>query len=221
MKIRSIARSGTPKAPATPASRPVRTRPQLRDPRLAIGILLVAAAVALGIYLMKAVDSRVGVWAASSTLTPGTSLAGNVVKVDVHEDVAGNYLSADAEPSGSVTRTVGEGELIARSATSRDDGEHTTRSIVLPLGTELPKSAVRGASVDVWFIPRAVPGKTGGEPLIIAPGAIIEQVHEASTLGVRAHGSIEVSVTAENVPAVLSALAEQGLIAVVPQGGTL
>lgn len=203
------------------ASRVVAMRPSLRDPRLAVGIILVAAAVALGIYLVNAVDHRVGVWAATSTLTPGSELRGNVERAEVHADVASHYLSAEDEPRGSVTRTVGKGELIARSATSTDEGQEKTRSVVIPLGTQLPQQASRGSVVDVWFIPRATPGSEGAEPEIIAAGAIIEQVHTAGGLGVNNHGSLEVSVREDNVAAVLKALAGNGMMSVVPQGGTL
>ena len=85
----------------------------------------------------------------------------------------------------------------------------------------MPQQASRGSVVDVWFITRATPGSEASDPEIIAAGAIIEQVHTAGGLGVNNHGSIEVSVREDNVAAVLKALAGNGVMSVVPQGGTL
>ncbi|MDO5700717.1 MAG: hypothetical protein Q4P36_04510 [Bowdeniella nasicola] len=196
----------------------MRARERWRDPRIAIGLILIVLSVVVATSVMRAMDHRVEVWAARTTLTPGTDLAGNVTTAKVHADLAALYLPAASDSSGSVTRTVGAGELISRSAVTRDSAEHATRSIVLPLGTALPEHAERGTVVDVWFLPQAIPGKDAPEPRIVAPGALIEHRHEPEGIGVRAFGTVEVSVPEGEVPAVLAALAAKGLIAVVPAG---
>ena len=107
------------RAPASSAAR-VTQRSMLKDPRFTVGIVLVVLAVTAGIWLVRAADQRVPVWAAERTLTPGAQLSGNVRLARVHPDIADRYLPGSAEPRGSVTRTIGEGELVARSATTTD-----------------------------------------------------------------------------------------------------
>ncbi|MDO4607262.1 MAG: hypothetical protein Q4B12_08080 [Bowdeniella nasicola] len=193
----------------------------LKDPRFLIGVLLVIGAVALGTWLVQRADERVPVWAASEPLTPGTPLTGHVTTVSVHPDVAHLYLPATQPADGTATRSIGSGELIARTAISTDAPEAPTRSVVIPLGTALPTNAGRGYSVDIWLVPQSTVHKDDVEPRILTAGAIIEKVHTADSPLASNHGAIEVAVPAEDVSAVLAGLADQGLLTVVPQGGRL
>src|SRR3954469_23791732 len=86
------------------------------DPRLLIGLLLVAVSVGGVVILVSAADRTVAVLAAGGTLSPGERAGGDeLVVIHVRLDQATTrYLTADDIPDGGivVTRTVGEGELI-------------------------------------------------------------------------------------------------------------
>lgn len=103
----------------TPTARRL-TKPSWKDTRLIIGVLLVLLSIVIGAMAFRAADDRVGVWAASRTLTPGESIgAADLERVDVQlGDAAATYLrSGQALPDGAVIdRELRPGELVPRSA---------------------------------------------------------------------------------------------------------
>lgn len=194
----------------------VNSRPAWKDPRFAVGIILVALAVALGAWVVSLLDARTTVWAADKTLTEGTALDGNVIEAHVHPDVAASYLPATSKPAGVVTRTVGAGELIATSAIATTS-DINTRSVVIPLGTALPHHVKAGSIVDVWFVP-ANAMRENLQAHMLASGVIIEKIHESAGLVTQQHGSVEVRVAPDDVATLLAGIGAQGFIAVVPLG---
>ena len=87
-------------------------RPTWRDPRLLIGIALIALSVVSVGSMVRSADTTVPHYAASEVLTPGTVLTqANVVVTRVRVS-QGEYLGADADaPWGQVvTRVVEPGE---------------------------------------------------------------------------------------------------------------
>ena len=95
-------------------------RPSWRDPRLGVGVLLVAGSVALGSWTVAQADHTVTVLAAASVLAPGEQLEEEdlvATQVSVPE-VADTYLTPETELAEDlvVLRTVGEGELVPLAA---------------------------------------------------------------------------------------------------------
>ena len=110
IEVRS--RGGT--APASPAA--VRAgHPRWRDPRLVVGIAVVAVCTLLGARLVGGADDTVGVWSARAALSAGEPVvAADLVRREVRfadQDAADAYLSADSPlPSGArLARAVGAG----------------------------------------------------------------------------------------------------------------
>lgn len=138
-------------APATRVS-----RAGWRDPRLWIGLLLVAGSVVLGARVLAAADDTVAVWAVADDLGVGSALTeDDLVAVRVRfEDATelDRYFPADQPlPSGQVlVRGVGAGELLPRAAVGDGEAVGTVR---LPLDIEphrVPPGVDAGSVVDVW-----------------------------------------------------------------------
>ena len=140
------------------AQGPVRSarlrRPSWRDPRLAVGAALVLGSVVLGVSVVAAADDTVPVFAAGTTVVPGTALTAaelDVVRVrlDGSDDL---YLRADSGlPDGAVAvRTVGAGEMVPRSAVGRADSL-ASRPVTVPIEGPLPTDLGPGVLVDVWI----------------------------------------------------------------------
>ncbi|WP_277209834.1 hypothetical protein [Isoptericola croceus] len=208
-------------APAAPRLR----RPTWRDPRLVVGIVLVAVAVALGSWVVSNADRTVPVYVAAGTLTPGEPVDESRLRVvDVNLGVeADRYLRADAAlPAGQVAlRVVSDGELVAHSAVG-DAGSVDVRSVAVPVGAGLSERITEGAVVDLWFVPAATLDTAGStdEPEPLVTGVVVEQVDAAAGgLVVADRGTLHVLVGSEELPAVLAALGADGTVTVVPVAG--
>ena len=83
-----------PDAPAATRHR----RPGWRDPRIALGVVILAASIVGGARLFAAADNTVPVWAAAGDLGADVPLQlGDVVRVRVHfaeQTLAERYLGA-------------------------------------------------------------------------------------------------------------------------------
>ncbi len=134
------------------------TRPGWRDPRLWVGILIVAVSVVAGARLLAAADDTVSVWAAARDMGAGDSgTAGDLVVRRVRfGEAAGldHYFGAGATlPSGlQLLRGIGAGELLPRTAVGpvRDDG-----LVQLPVAVDgelVPPSVAAGSVVDVYVL---------------------------------------------------------------------
>jgi len=196
-------------------------RPSWRDPRLGIGLVLVAGSVALGSWAVGTASATVPVYAATRALTPGVELRDAVALVEVTPRVADAYLGAGADLGATVDRVVLPGELVPVSAVVAAD-EVALRSIVIPAGARLPDGVRAGARVDLWFNPDPPSGaSTPATPAHIVAGDVVVQsvVEEQSVLGGGGFGSVQVLGGDEVLPALLQAMSADGSLVVVPRGG--
>lgn len=201
-------------------------RPTWRDPRLGVGLLLVAAAVALGTWAVRDAAATVEVYAARDALTPGDAVDADALavrEVRLGEDESLYHLVADGVPDGAVvTRTVGAGELVPRSAVGEADAVDL-RPVVVPLGLAVPADLGPGTVVDLWVTP---PGQAAGvgqqtaaapEPALLAAELVVaEVVKDDSVLSGSTGTSVELLVPRLDLPDVLAALSSDGQLVAVP-----
>jgi hypothetical protein len=150
-------------APAEPVPAARVSRPGWRDPRLWVGVAIVAASVVAGARLMASADDTVGVWALSHDAGRGEALdADDLVlrQVRLPGDTMSGYFAADDPlPTGTVLdRPIGAGARLPRTAlvTSADAG-----LVDLPISVDpeqVPPQVHAGATVDVYAVgERATP----------------------------------------------------------------
>lgn len=205
-------------APVAPRLR----RPTWRDPRLLVGIVIVALAVALGSWAVSSAGRTMPVYAADGVLTPGTPLdADRLRAVDVRLGAAAeHYLRADEPlPDGLVARTVVEdGELVSRTALGPAD-DVDVRSVAVPVSTGLSDRIRSGAVVDLWYVPEAGDDDAAA-PTALVSAVVVEQVDTGdSGLVVTSGATLHVLVSTADLPGVLAALGADGTIAVTPVAG--
>lgn len=208
-------------------------RPTWRDPRLALGIVLVAGSVALGSWAVSTAGRTVAVYAAAGPLTPGETLdmsALRTVEVRLGAQEDDYFVAGEAVPEDLVAlRVVGDGELVPRSAVG-DAAELAVRPVAISVTGGLSDRVTDGALVDIWFVPD--PDTTRGdggaakdvapvsEPHELVGQVVVAQVAEASsTLVTGGATTLHVLVPTGSLPEVLGALAAEGEIAVVPVAG--
>ncbi|QCB93175.1 hypothetical protein [Cellulomonas shaoxiangyii] len=215
-----------------PAPAAVRLRrPGWRDPRLLVGLVLIAASVALGSWAVGTAQRTVPVWVARDALTPGDALrTGDLVVADVRLGAAaGGYLRADTGlPQDSVVlRTVGAGELVPVASVGAADALEV-RPVAVPLSAPASRGLVPGASVDVWWTPAGADAvEDGGEaaegagPRQLAGGLTVAEVSAPDgAFGSGGARSVHLLVPVDDLPAVLAALAGDGVVDVVPVPGS-
>lgn len=205
-------------------------RPSWRDPRLGVGVLLVAVAVVLGSWAVSSASQTVDVFATDTPLTPGDtlsveSLRPQAVRPDGLEDA---YLPvADGLPADSVvTRVVGAGELVPATAVG-GAAEIELRPVVLDLDPVAAAGVRKGATVDLWLTePAGIGGveevEARAEPTLLAAGLVVAGLVDSDSIFAGTGGSaVQVLVPQGELPEVLAARSGGGAIVVVPvPGGT-
>lgn len=138
----------------TPPAAARATRPGWRDPRLWIGVAIVAVSVVAGARLLAAADDTVTVWAAADDLARGAAVsAGDLetrqVRFAEAADLDHYYQADDSLPADArLLRGVGRGELLPRAAV----GTATDADVLeLPIAVDLvPDSVGSGSVVNVY-----------------------------------------------------------------------
>lgn len=201
-------------------------RPSWRDPRLGVGVLLVAGSVALGSWAVAQADQTVDVYVAVGALTPGdrlddAQLRAQAVRPDGLEDA---YLRADTTvlDDAVVTRVVGAGELVPAAAVGRA-ADIEVRPVVISVTGTPPSGVDKGAAVDLWLTSPVPPGSQGdaerAAPTLLAGALVVAEVLEGDSLFSGAGSAVQVLVPQGDLPAVLDALSGEGEIVVVPVPG--
>ena len=152
-------------APAPPAVRA--TTPGWRDPRLWVGVVLVAVSVVAGARLMSAADDTVSVWAVSVDAGAGDALGSDElvatrVRFADPGELDGYFTVDDELPADlELTREVGAGELLPRTAVG-PVGASAMLQVPLAVDAEqVPASVGSGSVVDVYLVATGAAGAAG------------------------------------------------------------
>jgi len=192
------------------------------DPRLIIGIALIAGST-FGVWtLVTGLDDGVEVYVARDTLTPGTRIQADDLATESVRlgGSRANYLAAGELPTDGlvVARTIEAGELVPAAAV--DEADRTgLATVVVPSRGPLPADLVAGARADVWTSKQLERG--GFEPpTVLVPGAEIAGVIESEGMVSTGGTSVELLIPREKVAALLGALAAGDAIDLVPARST-
>lgn len=199
------------------AMRPARNfRPKV-DPRLVVGITLVAASVAGTVGIVSASDRTVAVYSLREAVGRGQTLADGVL---VESEVAlgslsDGYLRVGDLPEGElvVTRALAAGELVPAAAVEPLSAT-TTASVVLPVQGPVADGIVPGAFVQVWSLPSSAAGEEGAA--MRADGVEVRRLREQDgLLGSSGDVAVELIVNRSDVPALLEAQGSGAAFALV------
>lgn len=201
-----------------------------KDPRLVIGVALVAVSALLGATLLGGADATVGVWAARTPLARGQDVtAGDLVRRQVRfaeQADADRYVSAGTTlPSDAVlVRDVGPGELLPRAALgTAADGSSVEVPLSVP-AEAVPATVRSGSVVDVWVTPdpslapagSAVGGDTESA-LVFAGVTVLAVSRSGGALGPSPTRQVIVGVEADledRLPAALARVARGSVVLV-------
>ncbi|MBS44262.1 MAG: hypothetical protein CMH83_14085 [Nocardioides sp.] len=176
-----------------------------RDPRLWIGVALVAASVVVGARLLASADDTVAVWSVADDVAVGETvgpddLEARRVRFADEADLARYVGVDDALPADAVaTRALGAGELLPAGALGEagDDGTVVVSVPVDPM--RVPGSVGAGSLVRVWVWDAAADRSRAGSDDALA----LDEVRVAGTPGGDALGGgltpLELAIPAEQV----------------------
>jgi len=188
-----------------------------RDPRLLVGVVLVAGSALAGATLLSG-DETVDVWAVSEGLAAGEPLRTEaLVRREVRftdQADADRYLSADEPlPSGTaLARDVGAGELVPRAALTGDEAAPVVEVPLGVAGEAVPATVGTGSRVDVWVttgLDGTGAAADGSEParLVLADVRVLAVSRGGAALGAAAPRQVIVAVEADQEDELSEALA--------------
>lgn len=217
-----------PQPPHSAASRPgpaaQRLRaPSWRDPRLLVGVLIVALSVSGVIALVTTQNRTTPVYAADRLLAVGDRLSVEdlrVVQVQIDE-LSEAYLPASGAlpEDAELIAMVDEGELIPRRAVAEDDPQGR-QAMTITVEHTLARGVEPGRLVDVWA---ADAGALGAQEEVaveqLAARAQVSEITESNTtFGTQERVTVELLVDPEELPALLGATSSASTLSVVPAG---
>jgi hypothetical protein len=206
--------TSTPRTETTVA-RANRSRPPgWRNPRLVIGLALVAGSVLLGARLLAAADDTVGVWALHRDLPAGAALhEDDLERRQVRfpdADTADAYLAvADDLPEGAtLNRPVEDGELLPRSAFAERAEADLVEVPLSVVSDDLPATVRQGSVVDVWVTPKVseVEGARARAVRVLTDVVVVAVPSNTDSLAPQSTRQVIVGVPAERAQDVGTAL---------------
>ncbi|UIP58086.1 CpaB family protein [Agromyces marinus] len=188
------------------------------DPRLVLGLVLIAGST-IGVWaLVAAADDTTRVLVAPSTISAGTRIEPGALRTEPVRlgALADGYLVPGDVPEGGlvVIRTVRAGELVpAASVAEADTARRAT--VVIPTRGALAREIRPGAIVDVWTASELERG-VYEPPVVLISGAEVAAVLEDDAMVATGGPSVEVLIPRDKTAAMLEALAAGDVVDLVP-----
>lgn len=197
-------------------------QPSWRDPRLVIGLVLVAASVVGCWQLVRVARDTTTVFAAAVDLPAGAPVtASDVTSSEVKlAGAAGRYLDASSTwPHGLVAlRTVAAGELIPAAAVG-SAADLTGRPVIVHVDGPLAEGVVPGARVDLWAT-AAPDDDARPKPERLAAAVRVVSVHPPkSGFGIDRSTAVELLIDRDDVAEVLRLVAGTAVISLLAVPG--
>ncbi len=185
--------------------------PGWRDPRLWLGVAIVAVSVVAGSRLLAAADDTVAVWAVAVDMGVGDTvtaddLEARQVRFASSDDLA-RYVTVDqalpADPE--LTRALGAGELLPVGALGAGDSDTVLVRIAVE-DEQIPSAVARGSRVHVFLLGTATDADAGrgGRDSEQADGApalagvtVVDAPPVGDNLAATGNRTIDVAVTEE------------------------
>ena len=198
-------------------------RRRVLDPRILIGVALIAASALGTTALVGALTRTVVVYRADGPIVTGdrvtsARLAPATVRLG---DAAALYLSGALPQAGLVaTRSIAAGEMVPRSAVATDVAVHSA-TVVVDLASPLAAGVAVGSTVDLWSAAKTDPNENRySAPVVLVGDAVVSRVvAPAGLITGSAKDSVELQVPRDEVASVLAAQAGGARLSAVEIGG--
>ena len=165
-------------------------RPRWTDPRLLVGLALVAVATVAGSLVVATADDATRVWAVAAPVHAGDpvqpdGLVATRVRIGTGADTGPYLPAAQAPPQGVFTRDLAAGELVPVAAVGDDtDDDGADLSLAVDLGSA-PADLAAGDLVDVWAVPAQPAGTAAGQQAarVLSAVRVVSVAEPAAAVG--------------------------------------
>lgn len=203
----------------TPPEAPRLRPPGWKNPRLIIGIILVALSVAGVVALVQSADARQGYWAASADIVPGAKVTAadfHVVQASMPEAAEHYWTAEHALPEEFfVSSTILQGELLAQRQVSPADPDGRQQTGVR-VSEDLPAAVKTGARVDVWVSMASDDRRGFDEPTKMITNAEVVGIDKNDSAFAAANTTtVYLMLSQDSVPKVLNAQANDAKVSLV------
>lgn len=212
-----------------PADMPAAVRSRTsgwRDPRLWIGLVLVAGSVVAGARILGQADDTVAVWAAATELQAGHVLTADDLTATrlrfADATDAERYLGVDdtLPDELELVRPLGQGELVPVGALGAGSDEEVVEvSVALP-ADGVPTGLEAGSRVDVWVVGEDGRGRTTAS-IALSDVAVVAAPRAAESFassGSARQVVLAVPSAAEGALATVLAASSDGAVRIVGRG---
>jgi hypothetical protein len=186
----------------SPTPRRLRS-PRWFDLRLVLGVVLVLGSMIVGVVVVSSADRGERVWAATHELSAGVVLTAadlRAVSVRLPGERDAYWATRTSLTGQTLTRTIGAGELLPRSAVGRGAASTT---ITVPLGADVAPKIKAGQRITLWVSTKTCPSA------IVLADAAVQAVQDAQGAGFGSAGGEDVvlRLSASDAQRVIEALA--------------
>jgi hypothetical protein len=185
-----------------------------KNSRLVLGLSILLIAVFSAGLISKEANRTVQVWAASSSLSPGSFISEkDIQKVSVLlPDSSKNYISVRAQIVGAIVlNKINVGELIPVAAVSASANSINQRLVPISVAvTDIPLNLNRGDIIDIYSIPTR-DSKFFTEPQLISEQISVSEVFKETNSGLV---SITAIFSSDQVLPLLEALSDSKVVVV-------
>lgn len=193
-------------------------KPGMRDPKLLIGLLLIAVSVFAVVTIVRVANRTETFYVAAHDISVGDRLTVTDLKpVEVRLAESSNqYLATDSVDAQFAIDNIAAGELVSKNdLASSDQSGRRLASIVLD--SAIAQGFSSGDRVDIWVSKKAQNGSGYEDPETIATGAEVSRVEsEESVIGGTGKSAVQVLVEEGNLADVLAAVNNEDKINLVP-----
>lgn len=197
-------------------------KPSVKDPRLIVGILLVAVSVLLGAWAVDGAKNLSVAYVARETIVAGQELTQEQLRpVDVN---LGQYESAyltvplDAAEELVARETIRAGELVSRAEIS-NKSVLEQRIVAVHSSTPLPNTLKVGSLLDLWVVSQA-DSEVDAEPSLVVSSLTVSELPDSEGSFSSSSGqSVHLVVQGADIPKVLDVISPGYTLALLAQPG--
>ncbi|WP_282852622.1 SAF domain-containing protein [Gulosibacter sediminis] len=186
------------------------------DPRLIIGIVLVAGSIAGVVGVVQSTAQTTTVYALGQAVAAGDTItAEQLTAVEVSAATPTElYLTEASAESYIATRPIGAGELVPLTALG--DADTSSAAVVVSIPGELPGGISTGTTVEIWSAAAGERMGTYDAPQVLVAQAQVIRVIEQDDFVATAQVDVELRIPDYEVATVMSATSNGARLQLVP-----